>query len=112
MFKEINAIASLKKVASSPMAMASNFAAHALKCLGEKVPHKLSQQVALWSISDVKEWITQVNRSIFIAFLPKFHVPINSFMYSCRLIGCDRLISLTMPIDSCKAKSMVIFCFD
>jgi hypothetical protein len=47
-------------VASSPMAMASNFAAHALKCLGESVPHKLSQQVALWGISDVKEWIAQV----------------------------------------------------
>ena len=61
LFKEIHAIASLKKVASSPIAIASKFAAHALKILGESVPHKLSQQVALWSIDDVKEWITQVS---------------------------------------------------
>ena len=59
-FREINAINSLKKAASSPFAVASRFAAMALKSLGELVPHKLSQQVALWTINDVKEWIKQV----------------------------------------------------
>ena len=59
-FREINAINSLKKAASSPFAVASRFAAMALKSLGESVPHKLSQQVALWTINDVKEWIKQV----------------------------------------------------
>lgn len=33
----------------------------ALKSLGELVPHKLSQQVALWTINDVKEWIKQID---------------------------------------------------
>ena len=33
----------------------------ALKSLGESVPHKLSQQVALWTINDVKEWIKQID---------------------------------------------------
>ncbi|KOB74008.1 Sterile alpha and TIR motif-containing protein 1 [Operophtera brumata] len=55
-FREIGAIESLKKVASCPNAVASRYAAQALRHIGEEVPHKLSQQVPLWSIEDVREW--------------------------------------------------------
>lgn len=60
-FKEINAIEPLKIVASRPNAIASKYAAQALRLIGEKVPHKLSHQVALWTIEDVKEWVKHVN---------------------------------------------------
>ncbi|KAI2804336.1 Sterile alpha and TIR motif-containing protein 1 [Blomia tropicalis] len=59
-FKEINAIEPLKKVASCPNAIASKYAAQALRLIGEEVPHKLSQQVPLWTIEDVKEWVKQI----------------------------------------------------
>lgn len=58
-FKQINAVEPLKLVASSPNALASKLAAQALKLIGEEVPHKLSQQVPLWSIEDVREWVIQ-----------------------------------------------------
>lgn len=51
----------LKKVASCPNAIASKYAAQALRLIGEEVPHKLSQQVPLWTIADVKEWVKQVS---------------------------------------------------
>ncbi|XP_070496571.1 NAD(+) hydrolase sarm1-like isoform X1 [Chironomus tepperi] len=59
-FREIGAIEPLKKVASCPNAIASKFAAQALRLIGETVPHKLSQQVPLWSIEDVREWVKQI----------------------------------------------------
>ena len=59
-FREIHAIEPLKRVASSPNAIASKFAAQALRLIGEEVPHKLSQQVPLWTIEDVKEWVKQI----------------------------------------------------
>ncbi|KAG5675929.1 hypothetical protein PVAND_005786 [Polypedilum vanderplanki] len=59
-FREIGAIEPLKKVASCPNAIASKFAAQALRLIGETVPHKLSQQVPLWSIEDVGEWVKQI----------------------------------------------------
>lgn len=59
-FREIGAIESLKKVASCPNAVASKYAAQALRLIGEEVPHKLSQQVPLWSIEDVREWVKQI----------------------------------------------------
>ena len=59
-FREIGAIEPLKKVASCPNAIASKFAAQALRLIGEAVPHKLSQQVPLWSIEDVREWVKQI----------------------------------------------------
>ncbi|CAK1545328.1 unnamed protein product [Leptosia nina] len=59
-FKEIGAIEPLKKVASCPNAVASKYAAQALRLIGEEVPHKLSQQVPLWSIEDVREWVKQI----------------------------------------------------
>ncbi|XP_073943845.1 sterile alpha and armadillo motif isoform X4 [Choristoneura fumiferana] len=59
-FREIGAIESLKIVASCPNAVASKYAAQALRLIGEEVPHKLSQQVPLWSIEDVREWVKQI----------------------------------------------------
>lgn len=59
-FTEIGAIESLKKVASCPNAVASKYAAQALRLIGEEVPHKLSQQVPLWSAEDVAEWVKQI----------------------------------------------------
>uniref|UniRef100_A0A0K8SPA2 ADP-ribosyl cyclase/cyclic ADP-ribose hydrolase n=2 Tax=Lygus hesperus TaxID=30085 RepID=A0A0K8SPA2_LYGHE len=60
-FREIGAIEPLKKVASCPNAIASKFAAEALRLIGEEIPHKLSQQVPLWSTEDVSEWVKQIN---------------------------------------------------
>ncbi|RWS24608.1 sterile alpha and TIR motif-containing protein 1-like protein [Leptotrombidium deliense] len=57
-FHEIGAVDALKRVASTP-AIASKFAAQALKLIGEQVPHKLSLQVPLWTVDDVREWIKQ-----------------------------------------------------
>ena len=65
-FKELNCINLLNKVASSPNASASKFAAQALKLIGAEVPHKLSQQVPLWTIDDVKEWVKQIGFDSFI----------------------------------------------
>lgn len=60
LFKEIGAIDPLKKVASCPNAVASKYAAQTLRLIGETVPHKLSQQVPLWSTEDVREWVRQI----------------------------------------------------
>ncbi|KAG1686944.1 Sterile alpha and TIR motif-containing protein 1 [Nymphon striatum] len=59
-FHEIGAVDALKKVASSPNAIASKYAAQALRLIGEDVPHKLSQQVPLWTVEDVTEWVKQI----------------------------------------------------
>ena len=63
LFQEIGAIEPLKDVASSPNAIASKYAAQALRLMGEEVPHKLSQQVPLWTPEDVKEWVKQIGFS-------------------------------------------------
>lgn len=68
-FAEIGAIASLKMVASCPNAVASKYAAQALRLVGEEVPHKLSQQVPLWSTEDVEEWVKQIG---FAQYAPNF----------------------------------------
>lgn len=62
-FREIGAIEALKNVASCPNAIASKFAAQALRLIGEEVPHKLSQQVPLWTVEDVREWVKQIGFS-------------------------------------------------
>lgn len=62
-FSVINAVEPLKKVASCPNAIASKFAAQALRLIGEEVPHKLSQKVPLWSPEDVREWVRQIGFS-------------------------------------------------
>jgi len=59
-FEEIGAIEPLKQVASSPNAIASKWAAHALRLMNQEVPHKLSQQVPLWEVTDVQEWVKQI----------------------------------------------------
>ncbi|KOC70905.1 Sterile alpha and TIR motif-containing protein 1, partial [Habropoda laboriosa] len=59
-FRMIGAIEPLKKVASCPNAVASKYAAQALRLIGEEIPHKLSQQVPLWSTEDVREWVKQI----------------------------------------------------
>lgn len=59
-FAEIGAVEQLKRVASCPNAVASKYAAQALRLIGEEVPHKLSQQVPLWSAEDVEEWVKQI----------------------------------------------------
>ncbi|KAL1490699.1 hypothetical protein ABEB36_013351 [Hypothenemus hampei] len=68
-FQEIGAIDALKKVASCPNAVASKYAAQALRFIGEEVPHKLSQQVPLWSTEDVEEWVKQIG---FTEVVPSF----------------------------------------
>ncbi|KAK7087330.1 hypothetical protein V1264_021399 [Littorina saxatilis] len=59
-FHEIDAVEPLKKIASSPNTVASKLAAEALKVIGEKIPHKLSQQVPLWTVEDVAYWVSQI----------------------------------------------------
>ncbi|XP_066246815.1 NAD(+) hydrolase sarm1 isoform X2 [Euwallacea similis] len=68
-FQEIGATEALKKVASCPNAVASKYAAQALRLIGEEVPHKLSQQVPLWSCEDVEEWVKQIG---FLEIAPSF----------------------------------------
>lgn len=60
LFKDIGAVEPLRKLGSSPIALASKFACQALRLIGEKQPHKLSQQVPLWTNDDVSEWVSQV----------------------------------------------------
>lgn len=67
-FADIGAIHCLRNVASSPNAIASKFAAQALRLIGEEVPHKLIQQVPLWSVEDVKQWIIQVRHIFTFAY--------------------------------------------
>ena len=60
LFKEIGAIESLKRLASSPSGISSKYAAQTLRLIGEEVPHKLSQQVPTWTVEDVSEWVKQI----------------------------------------------------
>lgn len=82
-FADIGAIQSLKMVASCPNAVASKYAAQALRLIGEVVPHKLSQQVPLWSCEDVAEWVKQIG----------FEDDADSFV-ECKVDG-DLLLQLT-----------------
>lgn len=68
-FAQIGLVEPLKQVAGSPLALASRFACQALRLIGAELPHRLSQQVPLWTIKDVLEWLTQVN---FEKFKPQF----------------------------------------
>lgn len=62
-FSEIGAIEPLVAVAGSPNPIASKFASQALQSLGKKVPHKLSRQVPLWLVKDVRAWVKQIGFS-------------------------------------------------
>jgi hypothetical protein len=59
MTQRVNVVEPLRQIAASPSGFSSNFAAQALKLMGEEVPYRLSQQVPLWSIQDVKQWVIQ-----------------------------------------------------
>jgi len=59
-FNDINAIEPLKRLAAGTDPLAARFAAQALHYIGEEVPHKLSQQVPLWTTQDVVRWLRQV----------------------------------------------------
>ena len=48
------------KLTHSPDSVASRLASKPLKLIGEEVPHKLSQQVPLWSVEDVAHWVSEV----------------------------------------------------
>lgn len=60
MLYKIGAVDPLKWLASTPNRVASKLAAQALKIIGEEIPHKLSQQVPLWTCDDVVHWTSQV----------------------------------------------------
>ena len=83
-FSQIGAVEPLKSLASSPNAIASKYAAQTLRLIGEEVPHKLSQQVPLWSVQDVKEWVRQIG----------FPNHCESFAEVCKVDG-DLLLQLT-----------------
>lgn len=83
-FNQIGAVEPLKILASSPNAIASKYAAQTLRLIGEEVPHKLSQQVPLWSIQDVREWVRQIG----------FADHCDSFADVCKMDG-DLLLQLT-----------------
>jgi len=66
-FYDIGVVEPLRKVASSPNSVASRLAREALQLIGEEVPHKLTQQVPLWSVEDVSHWVKEVNmNNVFI----------------------------------------------
>lgn len=73
-FQQIGAIEALKTVASCPNAIASKYAAQALRLIGETVPHKLSQQVPLWSVEDVQEWVKQIGFGQFVKMFEESQV--------------------------------------
>ncbi|XP_013411305.1 sterile alpha and TIR motif-containing protein 1 isoform X8 [Lingula anatina] len=73
-FKEIAAIEPLKKVAGSPNKLASKLAAEALRIVGEEVPHSLTQQVPLWSVEDVRHWVTEIGFGEYAKTFVQFHV--------------------------------------
>jgi len=74
LFKEIGAVEALRRAASSPIAIASRFACQALRLIGEKEPHKLSQQVPLWTCEDVCEWVGQIGFEKYRAAFKDSHV--------------------------------------
>ncbi|XP_045171322.2 NAD(+) hydrolase sarm1-like isoform X2 [Mercenaria mercenaria] len=68
-FYDIGVIEPLRKVASSPNAVASRLAREALQTIGEETPHKLSQQVPLWTTEDVSHWVSEIG---FKEYAPMF----------------------------------------
>ncbi|XP_060839827.1 NAD(+) hydrolase sarm1-like isoform X2 [Rhopalosiphum padi] len=58
-FRAINAIGPLRRVASYGNIIASKLAAKALRLIDDGVPYKLSRNVPEWSVDDVHKWATQ-----------------------------------------------------
>ncbi|KAI6201066.1 ADP-ribosyl cyclase/cyclic ADP-ribose hydrolase [Aphelenchoides besseyi] len=81
--QEIEAIDALKEVASSPDEVAAKFASEALTIIGEEVPYKLSQQVPLWTISDVQYWVEKIGFGVF------------SEKFASQMVDGDLLLRLT-----------------
>ncbi|KAL4223243.1 Sterile alpha and TIR motif-containing protein 1 [Mactra antiquata] len=82
-FYNIGVIEPLRKVASSPEAVASRLAREALQLIGEEIPHKLSQQVPLWTTEDVSHWVSEIG---FKEYVSKFE--------DCKIDG-DLLLQMT-----------------
>lgn len=59
-FRAINVIEPLKKLAIDGSFISSKLAAKTLRLIGEEVPYKLSEEVPLWSVDDVHEWAKQL----------------------------------------------------
>lgn len=59
-FNDIGAVEILKKVGCSPIAIISKFSCQALRLIGEKEPHRLSQHVPKWTCEDVIVWVSQI----------------------------------------------------
>lgn len=59
-FRAINVIGPLKKLAIGGNFISSKLAAKTLRLIGEEVPYKLSQEVPLWSVDDVHEWAKRI----------------------------------------------------
>lgn len=60
-FKDLNVIEPLKKVANTfDDNLASKYATKTLILIGECLPHKLPPQVIHWTKEDVREWIKQI----------------------------------------------------
>jgi len=91
-FKEIGAIAPLKKVVMGKVKLASKLAARALSIMEESVPIILSPRVPLWTTEDVSCWIHQVDKS---------HVNIS--IYLLNIYGSKNSVSLlsAMSCSSC-----------
>lgn len=51
----------MKRLASNPNPTTSKLASEALKTIGEELPHKLSQQVPIWTVEDVVFWVNRVS---------------------------------------------------
>jgi len=59
-FRAINVIEPLKKLAIDGSFISSKLAAKTLRLIGEEVPYQLSEEVPLWSVDDVHEWAKQL----------------------------------------------------
>ncbi|XP_078335172.1 NAD(+) hydrolase SARM1-like isoform X1 [Crassostrea virginica] len=91
-FYEIGAIEPLKCLASSPNPTTSKLASEALRIIGEELPHKLSQQVPIWTMEDVVFW---VNRTGYEEYAECFS--------KCKVDG-DLLLTLTEDDLACSIR--------
>lgn len=73
-FYEIGAIEPLKRLASNPNPTTSKLASEALKTIGEELPHKLSQQVPIWTVEDVVFWVNRTGYEEFAECFSKCKV--------------------------------------
>jgi len=60
LFKTVNVVKLIKRLASSPYKLAARFACQALRIVGEQIPRRLSTRVSLWTSDDVLCWLHQL----------------------------------------------------